>query len=354
MLLAGKQAGLACTGQPSTETEMKTYLLASCILTIAAAAASIADEPRAAQAGEPLKVVLTFDDGSKEHATLAAPLLAEYGYQATFNIITDRIGMSTNSLTWGQVRELAKAGHEIASHTCTHRNLNTLIAEGKSDDARHEILDSVAAIESNTQIRVTHICLPFNAWTPAVDKLVKGLGFDIQEFRRPNIGGDDEMKRSAREQARAAVKKALDDKRVRLALMFHGIDKIGWRPFPNGAADLRSIFEELRELERSGVIKVVPYAEAYPRLLRSPLVPFGAQSGRPTEADVIKTLEDARKAGYSEFMVYPRSGHAHRLHFVPPGLFKFKWIVQMETTSTTCKNNLLYRRATARRLYGRA
>ncbi|MBQ6340003.1 MAG: polysaccharide deacetylase family protein [Kiritimatiellae bacterium] len=243
---------------------MKTYLLASCILTIAAAAASIADEPTAAQAGEPLKVVLTFDDGSKEHATLAAPLLAEYGYQATFNIITDRIGVSTNSLTWGQVRELAKAGHEIASHTCTHRNLNTLIAEGKSDDARHEILDSVAAIESNTQIRVTHICLPFNAWTPDVDKLVKGLGFDIQEFRRPNIGGDDEMKRSAREQARAAVKKALDDKRVRLALMFHGIDKIGWRPFPNGAADLRSIFEELRELERSGVIKVVPYAEAYP------------------------------------------------------------------------------------------
>ena len=41
---------------------------------------------------------------------------------------------------------------------------------------------------------------------------------------------------------------------------------------------------------------------------RSPLVPFGAQSGRPTEADVVKTLEDAKQAGYSEFMVYPRSG----------------------------------------------
>ena len=140
-LLAGKQAGLACTGQPSTETEMKTYLLASCILILAAAAASIAEEPTAAQAGEPLKVVLTFDDGSKEHATLAAPLLAEYGYQATFNIITDRIGVSTNSLTWGQVRELAKAGHEIASHTCTHRNLNTLIADGadgfRYDTAKH-------------------------------------------------------------------------------------------------------------------------------------------------------------------------------------------------------------------------
>ncbi len=40
----------------------------------------------------------------------------------------------------------------------------------------------------------------------------------------------------------------------------------------------------------------------------SPLVLFGAQSGRPTEADVVRTLEDAKKAGYSEFIVYPRSG----------------------------------------------
>ena len=30
---------------------------------------------------------------------------------------------------------------------------------------------------------------------------------------------------------------------------------------------------------------------------RSPLVPFGAQSGRPTEADVVRTLEDIKKAG---------------------------------------------------------
>ena len=41
---------------------------------------------------------------------------------------------------------------------------------------------------------------------------------------------------------------------------------------------------------------------------RSPLVLFGAQSGRPTEADVVRTLEDAKKAGYTEFIVYPRSG----------------------------------------------
>ena len=40
----------------------------------------------------------------------------------------------------------------------------------------------------------------------------------------------------------------------------------------------------------------------------SPLVLFGAQSGKPSAADVRLTLETAKKAGYSEFMVYPRSG----------------------------------------------
>ena len=42
--------------------------------------------------------------------------------------------------------------------------------------------------------------------------------------------------------------------------------------------------------------------------LPSPLILFGAQSGRPTEADVVRTLETAREAGYSDFMVYARSG----------------------------------------------
>ena len=43
---------------------------------------------------------------------------------------------------------------------------------------------------------------------------------------------------------------------------------------------------------------------------RSPLILFGAQSGHPSEADAARTLETARAAGYSDFMVYARSGLA--------------------------------------------
>ena len=42
--------------------------------------------------------------------------------------------------------------------------------------------------------------------------------------------------------------------------------------------------------------------------LPSPLILFGALSGRPSEADVVSALESARAAGYSDFMVYARSG----------------------------------------------
>ena len=98
-----------------------------------------------------------------------------------------------------------------------------------------------------------------------VQREIENLGFGVHEWRRPNIGGGEGVKTPAREQARNAIKKAIADKRGKCALMFHGIDKFGWRPFPNGAADLRSVFEELREQEKAGVIKVVPYAAAYPR-----------------------------------------------------------------------------------------
>ena len=244
---------------------MKKTFIAFLVSFAAGLSAVFAEDALVPPAGGPLPVALTFDDAVKEHATIAAPLLAEFGYPASFNIVTDYIGKWNSSLDWDDVRMLAKAGHDIVSHTCSHKLLTKMLAEGKVDQFRHEILDSVAAIESNANIRVTHICLPGNHWNKDVQLAIENLGFGVHEWRRPNIGGGDDVKPSAREKTRAAIRKAIGDKRGRLALMFHGIEKFGWRPFPNGAADLRSVFEELRELEKSGVIKVVPYAEAYPR-----------------------------------------------------------------------------------------
>ena len=57
-------------------------------------------------------VVLTFDDASKSHFTVAGPILKQYGFGATF-FITEGFDFKTNKedyLTWDQIRQLHEDG----------------------------------------------------------------------------------------------------------------------------------------------------------------------------------------------------------------------------------------------------
>lgn len=64
-------------------------------------------------------VVFTFDDGGISFLTLAAPILEKYGFRGIFFISTSYIG-TKGFLSSDQVRELAKRGHIIGSHSHTH------------------------------------------------------------------------------------------------------------------------------------------------------------------------------------------------------------------------------------------
>ena len=56
----------------------------------------------------------TFDDGAPSHVSDGGPLFDKYGYKATFNIVT---GWNPD---WSGFGNMAKNGHEIASHSNTH------------------------------------------------------------------------------------------------------------------------------------------------------------------------------------------------------------------------------------------
>ena len=88
-----------------------------------------APDARAASvaAAAPLRVALTFDDSLKDHLLVAAPMLEERGWRGTFCIVTDWIGRDDSRLSWDDVRELVRRGHEIATHTASHRDLLTLL-----------------------------------------------------------------------------------------------------------------------------------------------------------------------------------------------------------------------------------
>ena len=92
------------------------------VLGLALAMASAAS----ARALEPIPdklVVLTFDDSSRSHIAVAAPLLKKHGFGATF-FITEGFDFATNSrdyMTWGEIAQLHRDGFEIGNHTRDHK-----------------------------------------------------------------------------------------------------------------------------------------------------------------------------------------------------------------------------------------
>jgi peptidoglycan/xylan/chitin deacetylase (PgdA/CDA1 family) len=79
-----------------------------------------------ARALEPIPdklVVLTFDDSSRSHIAVAAPLLKKHGFGATF-FITEGFDFSANPrdyMTWDEIARLHRDGFEIGNHTRDHR-----------------------------------------------------------------------------------------------------------------------------------------------------------------------------------------------------------------------------------------
>ncbi|UKZ51156.1 hypothetical protein TrVGV298_004912 [Trichoderma virens] len=80
------------------------------------------------QCDSPGLVALTFDDGPYEFTNQLLDVLDEYNVKATFFIAGKNRGkgrIDDESTPWPDIlRRMRKAGHQLASHTWTHRNLN--------------------------------------------------------------------------------------------------------------------------------------------------------------------------------------------------------------------------------------
>jgi peptidoglycan/xylan/chitin deacetylase (PgdA/CDA1 family) len=95
----------------------------------------------------PPSLTITFDDGYRGNATIAAPILERHALRGCFFLTTQFIGtdhvpfwdrelnIETMWMTWDDVRGLRDAGHELGSHTETHVDLGRVGRE----EARREI-----------------------------------------------------------------------------------------------------------------------------------------------------------------------------------------------------------------------
>lgn len=91
-------------------------------------------------AAEPQKrVVLTFDDSCKSHATTVAPLLKKHGFNATF-YITEGFSFKSRKdiyMTWEEIKQLHDQGFEIGNHTKSHHDMRKLSEEQVVEEIEH-------------------------------------------------------------------------------------------------------------------------------------------------------------------------------------------------------------------------
>lgn len=135
------------------------------------------DLTRYLQGGDPLPekaVILTFDDGYRDNAVAAFPLLQKYGFTATFFINTQPINDEYPAyMTWEQVKQLSGAGMDIESHSHSHPNL-----KGKpADEVLREVRVSKELIEKHTGKEARFFSYPYGHYDQQVVDILAAEGF---------------------------------------------------------------------------------------------------------------------------------------------------------------------------------
>lgn len=115
-----------------------------------------------------ITITLTFDDGYACHYETVCPLLEKYGMLATFYVTTSLLNQP-GYLSTEQVMQLAKNGHEIASHCVTHRALTHLTP----GEVEHELRDSKKILENLIGTPVLHFAPPFGAFPLHLRQIIK-------------------------------------------------------------------------------------------------------------------------------------------------------------------------------------
>ena len=222
---------------------------------VAALVACLAVGRASASVEAPVRVTLTFDDSLKDHLLIAAPLLEERGWRGTFNLVTDWVGKGDKFLTWDDVRELVRRGHEIATHTKTHPNLVKMLAEQGEAAVRSELAESRDAIADAVGFTPRYMCSPYVKQNDDTARLCRDEGLKQMLASRMNFGQGTEGR------TRQIIESRIASGAKRLDILHHGIsakDRGGWRPFCDRAAFERHL-DDLVALEREGKIVVTDY-----------------------------------------------------------------------------------------------
>lgn len=117
-------------------------------------------------------VCITFDDGCETDLIAAAPILREFGFNATFYLTAGFLG-TPGYLRADQVRELNALGFEIGCHSMTHPYLSDLT----DAELKREIVDAKLQIEQILSHPIEHFSCPGGRFDRRTLETARRTGF---------------------------------------------------------------------------------------------------------------------------------------------------------------------------------
>jgi peptidoglycan/xylan/chitin deacetylase (PgdA/CDA1 family) len=144
------------------------------------------------------ELVITFDDGYADNAELAAPVLERWSLPATFFVATgfmesqqqafwDRdAGLESRWMSWQQVVQLAKMGHEIGAHTVAHADLGAV----SLPETESELRRARDEIQARIGTAPIHFAVPFGRAFAALEQAISiatNLGYKSLSLCRGGI-----------------------------------------------------------------------------------------------------------------------------------------------------------------------
>jgi peptidoglycan/xylan/chitin deacetylase (PgdA/CDA1 family) len=116
-------------------------------------------------------VVLTFDDGPRDHLRAAA-ILERYGFRGIFFVIPTRIrDNAERHLAPDEVRQLVRGGHRVAAHGYEHRSLGSSAREVAGTVARSR---EIIAARAGAGAAGEDFAFPFGHYSPEAAEAVAG------------------------------------------------------------------------------------------------------------------------------------------------------------------------------------
>ena len=128
---------------------------------------------------------ITLDDGHISQYRSALPVLETWGTRAIFFVIAGWVGQESQTMSWDELRELHRLGHQVQSHSLSHPMLTNC-----SDAELHrELSGSRQEIEDKLGAPVDAISIPNGRWNKRVLRACSEAGyqrvFTSDSWRKP-------------------------------------------------------------------------------------------------------------------------------------------------------------------------